>query len=127
MNLSVSDIKKFIITYFNALSGTEKTSEMCDAYMTDNVLKEHILFFDTIFPGYELFADEIVVEGDRATVRARITGSHKGEFNGIPPTNKEVELPFAIGYTIKESKIVDHWMIADQLYLMKQLGAEAEV
>lgn len=127
MNPSTSELKKFIITYFNEISGTEKTAAMCDRYMTDTHLKEHILFFDTIFPKYELFADEIIVEGNRATVRARMTGVHLGEFNGIPPTHKAVDMPFAIGYTIEDSKITDHWMIADQMGLLKQLGIEMGV
>ncbi len=35
--------------------------------------------------------DEIVVEG-------RLTGRHVGEFQGFPPTNRDVELPFVAFY-----------------------------
>jgi predicted ester cyclase len=35
--------------------------------------------------------DEIVVEG-------RLTGRHVGEFQGFPPTNREIELPFVAFY-----------------------------
>ena len=114
--------KEFILRYFNAVSGKRKVPEICDQFMTDPELKEHILFFDTIFPEYEIFADEMTAEGDRVTVRARMKGVHKGLFNGIPPTLKEVEMPFAISYTIRSGKIVDHWLIADQVALMQQLG-----
>lgn len=113
---------KFILEYFDSISGSPKTPEACDQWMTDEELKEHILFFDTIFPNYEIFADEIISDGDRVVVRARMKGIHKGTFDGIPPTHKEIEMPFAIGYTIKDNKIVDHWLIADQIALMQQLG-----
>lgn len=113
---------KFILEYFDSISGSPKTPEECDRWMTDEELKEHILFFDTIFPNYEIFADEITSDGDRVVVRARMKGIHKGTFDGIPPTHKEIEMPFAIGYTIKNKKIVDHWLIADQIALMQQLG-----
>jgi hypothetical protein len=42
--------KEFIIRYFNALSGVIKSRELCDKYITDNSLTEHILFFDSVFP-----------------------------------------------------------------------------
>lgn len=118
----LQDNKALVIRYFNAISGVSKTDEICDAYMTDQQLKEHILFFDTIFPKYELFADEMTAEGDRVSILARLKGINEGEFNGIPPTYKEVDFPFAISYTIKDGKITDHWMIADQMILMEQLG-----
>ena len=124
MKSSGNRLKKFIINYYNAFSSGRKSPELCDRYMTDQGLKEHILFFDTIFPDYEVFADEITVEGNRAVVRARLKGIHKGEFMGIPPTYKDVDMPFAIGYTIEDNMITNHWMIADQVSLMQQLGIE---
>lgn len=69
-----------------------------------------------------MFADEITAEGNRVVVRARFKGTHRGELSGIPPTNKSVEFPFAIGYEIENSKITSHWLLADQMSLMEQLG-----
>jgi predicted ester cyclase len=51
-----------------------------------------------------------------------MTGKHEGSLNGIPPTYKEVEFPFAIGYEIENNMIIHHWLIADQMMLMEQLG-----
>ncbi|MCW3092078.1 MAG: cyclase [Ferruginibacter sp.] len=114
--------KEFIIGYFNALSGVIKTRELVDRYMTDEELKEHIAFFDTAFPRYELFADEMTAEGNRVVIRARFKGSHEGEFNGILPTHRTVEFPFVVSYEIENGKIVHHWLIADSMALMEQLG-----
>lgn len=121
----MSDLKKnkqFVMEYFNAISGVKKTDELIDKYMNDDELKHHIQFFDTIFPNYELLADEVTAEGNRVIVLARVKGKHEGELNGIPPTYKMVDFPFAIGYIIEKGKIVNHWMIADQVALMEQLG-----
>ena len=114
--------KQFVLEYINAISGVKKTDEIIDKYLKDDELKNHIQFFDTIFPKYEILADEITAEGNRVIVLARARGKHEGEFNGIPPTYKTVDFPFAIGYIIDKGKIVDHWMIADQVALMEQLG-----
>ena len=114
--------KELVIEYFNAISGVKKTGQLMEKYVSDNHLIEHIEFFDTVFPAYEIFADEITAEGNRVVVKARIKGRHVGELNGIPPTQKKVEVPFAIGYEIQENKIIHHWMIFDQMMLMEQLG-----
>lgn len=114
--------KEFIIRYGNALSGVIKTRELCDQYIKDNSLIEHILFFDGVFPRYEMFIDEITGEGNRVIVRARLKGKHEGELNGIPPTHKEVLFPLVVGYEIENNKIISHWLLADQVMLMEQLG-----
>jgi predicted ester cyclase len=95
---------------------------MMEQYMTYEELLGHIAFFDTAFPKYEMFADEITAEGNRVVVRARMKGHHEGEFNGIPPTHRKIEIPFVISYDIENGKIVHHWLIADSMALMEQLG-----
>jgi len=114
--------KELVIDYFNAISGAKKTRKLLEKYVSHNHLIEHIEFFDTVFPAYEIFADEITAEGNRVVVKARLKGRHEGELSGIPPTQKEVEVPFSIGYEIEANKIINHWMIFDQMMLMEQLG-----
>ena len=114
--------KEFILSYFNAMRGAKKTRALMEKYIADTHLIEHIEFFDTVFPMYEVFPDEITAEGNRIVVKARLKGRHEGELNGIPPTYKNVEFPFAVGYEIANGKIVSHWLIADQMILMEQLG-----
>ena len=114
--------KEFIIRYLNVLSGETKTREVMEQYMTDEELLGHILFFDSVFPKYEMFADELTSEGNRVVVRARMKGSHEGEFNGILATHRKVEFPFVVSYDIENGKIVHHWLIADSMALMEQLG-----
>jgi predicted ester cyclase len=91
-------------------------------YMTDTELAEHIAFFDSVFPKYEIFAEEMTAEGNKVVVRARMKGKHEGDFNGITPTYRIVDFPFVISYEIENGKIIQHWLVADQMALMEQLG-----
>lgn len=118
--------KEFIINYYNALSGTSKPKELLEKYMTDKELMGHIEFFEKVFPNYEVVADEMTAEGNRVIVKARQLGTHLGEFAGIPPTHKTVDFPFVICYEIENEKIVSHWMLADKMNLMEQLGVVPE-
>ena len=118
----VKQNKEFVIRYFNAMSGVVKTRELMEEYITDEELIGHIAFFESVFLKYDIFADEITAEGNRVVVRARLKGCHAGDFNGIPPTYRNIDFPFVISYEIENGKIVHHWIIGDQTVLMEQLG-----
>ena len=119
--------KEFIIEYFNAFSGKEKPRQLVEKYVSDEALLEHIEFFESVFPLYEIFAHEMLAEGNKVMVKAGFRGRHEGEFNGIPPTYKIVELTSAIVYEIENNKIISHWLVADQMTLMEQLGVMSPV
>lgn len=114
--------KAFIVRYFNAISGVPKTEDLLVGYITDDKLMNHIQFFESAFPKYEMLIDEMTAEGNRVVVRARVKGRHEGELSGIPATLKEIEVPFVISYEIQDEKIIGHWLLADQMMVMEQLG-----
>lgn len=114
--------KEFIVSYVNSFSSKKKTRQHLEKFVSDEGLIEHILFFDAAFPEYEFIIDEIIAEGNRVIMRARMKGKHEGELNGIPPTHKSILFPLVVGYEIENGKIISHWLIADQTLLMEQLG-----
>jgi predicted ester cyclase len=117
--------KKFYLKYYKAMTdmkGKKKNEQVIRKFVSDEKLIGHILFFDEAFPGYELIPKEIIVADDRIFVRADLTGTHKGALNNTPPTFKNINVPFAICYRVENEMIVDHWMIADQMELLEQLG-----
>ena len=116
--------KEFVLEYLNAFSGKEKTQEILAHYISDQGLIDHIIFFDGAFPKYEVIMEEMISEGDQIIVRARLIGKHEGEFAGIMPSYKQVDFPFVVSYIIENNKIVSHWLVADQMVLMQQLGIE---
>lgn len=120
--MSTAENKDLVTRYFSALSGQAKPETLVREYTNDPALLGHVAFFEAAFPHYELFADDLLAEGDKVTVRARFQGVHNGDLMGIAPTGKTVTLPFIIIYRIADGLIVEHWMAVDQLDLMKQLG-----
>jgi len=42
------------------------------------------------FPDYYETIEDIISEGDRVWVRYKFTGTHKGEYRGLSPTEKNV-------------------------------------
>ena len=114
--------KAFIRRYLDAFLAADDPSEVLDEYVADDELKQHVEFFWSAFPGYQVIAEDIIGDGDKVSVRAVFKGDHEGELMGILPTHKHVEVPFQIIYRISSGKIAEHWMSIDQMALMQQLG-----
>ncbi len=115
--------KQFIERYFAAISGEPKPVDVVQQYVSDPELEDHIALFEKAFPKYELSVEDMVAEEDKVAVRATFRGTQRGEFYGIAPTGKSVGIPVMLVYRIADGKIVEHWMNADSLGLMQQLGA----
>ena len=65
---------------------------------------------------------DVVAEGDRVCVRWSNTGTHVGEFLGIPPTDRSFTTTGIDIYRIEQGRLAEHWDVVDQLGMMQQLG-----
>ena len=84
--------------------------------------KQFINEFFKAFPDWRTTIEHIVAENDLVVAFLNGSGTHKGEFNGIPPTNKPVNIRSAELYKIENERITGHWYVMDQLNLLKQMG-----
>lgn len=121
--MSAEENKAFVHRYLEALSGKDKPASVVNEYVADTELEQHIALFEAAFPNYQLIADDMIAEGEKVAVRSTVHGTHNGDFMGIPPTGKHVTIPVFLIYRIADGKIVQHWMQADSLSLLQQLGA----
>jgi len=74
------------------------------------------------FPDPHYTIDDMIAEGDKVAVRFTMTGTHKGEFMGRPPTNKKVTVWGIFIHRIVGGKVVEEWARYDTLGFMQQLG-----
>jgi steroid delta-isomerase-like uncharacterized protein len=74
------------------------------------------------FPDLKIVIDLQVAEGDLVVQHATSTGTMKGEFAGMPPSGKTAKWEAIHISRIKDSKVVEHWMVQDQLGMLQQLG-----
>jgi hypothetical protein len=52
----------------------------------------------------------------------KFTATHLGEFQGLPPTGKQISLSIMHIDRVANGKIVEHWGQGDALGLMQQMG-----
>ncbi len=59
-----------------------------------------------------------MAEGDKVTVRHTGTGTHEGEFMGMPATGKSITIPGIDILRVKDGKVVEHWGLTDMSAMM---------
>jgi predicted ester cyclase len=82
--------------------------------------------FDMFHAAFEGFTAEIVdqlAEGDKVMTYKTFSGTHTGEFMGIPPTGKHVRFDVMDIIRLADGRFVEHWGLVDQASLLRQLGA----
>ena len=78
--------------------------------------------FRAAFPDMRVTIEEELAEGNKVTTRGYFTGMHNGDFQGIPPTGKQIKVKYIDIWRVENGKLVENWVQMDQLGLMQQLG-----
>jgi steroid delta-isomerase-like uncharacterized protein len=83
-------------------------------------------FFGTLlaaFPDVRMNVEDLIAGEDKAVARVKVTGTHRGEFMGVPSTGTSVEMQLIDIMRFDGAGLVcEHWGVADMLSLMQQLG-----
>ena len=76
------------------------------------------------FPDMKTTIIDIIAEGDRVVIHSSASGTHKGEFMGIPATGKKVVDIESIDIVRNnaDGQAIEHWGVIDQPAMMMQLG-----
>ena len=83
--------------------------------------------FVTGLPDLKFNIDDTISEKDKLVVAWTITGTHKGDFLGVPPTNKKVSFSGITINQIANGKIIESTVIWDGLGLLEQFGVRLPV
>jgi len=78
-------------------------------------------FYLAFSQGQQVF-DEVVVADNKVVTCGTFTAKHLGEFQGLPPTDKQISLAIMHIDRVENGKIAEHWGHGDALGLMQQLG-----
>lgn len=86
-------------------------------------MKELIGMMRATFPDLALTTEDMIAEGDKVVNRWSATGTHQGEFMGVPATGNKVTVTGIAIDRVVDGKIVEHWEQFDTMGMMQQLGA----
>jgi steroid delta-isomerase-like uncharacterized protein len=74
------------------------------------------------FPDFRATVEEMLEDGDKVITRARFSGTHEGEFMGIPATGRTFDIAVIDIVAFRDGKVAEHWGVMDMAALMQQLG-----
>jgi len=127
--------KIMIRQFYNALDGQDY--EKIDAFISDDIILhyagfpepikregiiEFVRYYYTAFPDNTHNVEEFIAKGDKVIALVHQRATHKGEYEGIPPTGIQVDYYASDIWRVAEGKIVEAWVVEDNLSLMMQLG-----
>jgi len=76
------------------------------------------------FPDFAVDVEHMVADDDNVAFAYTLTGTHRGEFFGVPPTGRKIRARgLQISRFNSDSKMIERWGSSDQLGILQQLGA----
>ena len=87
----------------------------------DEIERIYRLWFSA-FTDMRFKDDEIFIDGDRVVQIARMSGTHAGDFFGLAPTGRHVEVQVAIVMKVTDGQVVEERRIYDFTGVLVQVG-----
>jgi steroid delta-isomerase-like uncharacterized protein len=86
-------------------------------------VKALVRMYREAFPDIRAEVKQVIVEGDIIAVRGKFSGTHEGEFMGVPASGKRFEVDAVDFVRVEDGKAAEHWGVTDVMGLMQQIGA----
>ncbi len=87
----------------------------------------YIDFFSTMrnaFPDMKVDVETLVAAEDKVSFAYTLTGTHNGDFMGVPATNKKIKARGMQISRFRDGKMVERWGSSDELGILKQIGVD---
>lgn len=122
--LSAGDVDAFGALLADDFVEHEETPGL--APTKDGVL-EFFRMYRAAFPDLRMDPEDVLASGDKVVARVRATGTHQGEFMGMPPTGKSIDVQMIdILRFDDDGRAREHWGVVDLMAMMQQLGVVPE-
>ena len=82
------------------------------------------MYLRAAFPDRVDVIEAVIAEGDRVGLLFRVTGTHSGNFFGIAPTGRKIDVYELALLKIVNGQMVEGWFMMDETALLRQLGAK---
>jgi predicted ester cyclase len=87
--------------------------------------KQFIYLLWKAFPDIRITFEDIIIEGNKVVCRYNLSGTHKGEFMDLQPTNKQFRVNGMTVFSFRDAKVIERWNLVDMMSLMEQLRTQS--
>ena len=136
----MSDLKATVRSMYEGISSADDVGAMLNDHTTEDFVEheempgfegasgreraaQQISMFRDAFSDLRFNVDDLVEEAGKVVARVTVTGTHTGEFMGIPASGNKIEVPTIDVFQFRDDKISDHWGVTDSGAMMMQIGA----
>ncbi|WP_339103787.1 ester cyclase [Haloterrigena salinisoli] len=109
----LSDVVADSFTFTSPTSGTIEGRENLEAYARETL---------EAFPDFEITVHEMLAGEDLVMAEGTLSGTHEGEFDGIPPTHETFEVRDMARFVVEGGKLQEERAFFDRHELFEQLG-----
>jgi steroid delta-isomerase-like uncharacterized protein len=74
------------------------------------------------FPDVHVAIEDMIAEGDKVVARNTVTGTHQGQYRGVPATGKPVTYDEIFIGRFADGRIAEIWGVVDVYAQLRQLG-----
>src|SRR5215207_1287274 len=122
--------KELVRNYYEEVINGRNLDAVVDYFADERIVegvRRGCFSYFTAFPDLHVSLDELIEEGDAVFLRSTLTGTHDGEYKGIPATGRHVAAEAAEVFRIADSKFAGYWCLTNVAGLMRQIPEEQVV
>jgi steroid delta-isomerase-like uncharacterized protein len=86
------------------------------------IIRQHISEWLSGFPDLIFTIEQMIAEEDRVSTLLVMDGTHTGQWLGIPPSGKRINIRMMTIHRIRSGIIIEDWVIVESLGFFQQLG-----
>jgi len=87
--------------------------------------KQFIYLLWKAFPDIRIMFEDLIIEGNKVACRYNLTGTHKGEFMDLQPTDKQFKVNGMTVFSFRDTKCIERWNLLDMISLREQLRTQS--
>jgi predicted ester cyclase len=87
--------------------------------------KQFIYLLWNAFPDIRIIFEDIIIEGNKVACRYHLTGTDKGEFMDLQPTDKQFRVNGMTVFSFRDTKCMERWNLVDMISLREQLRTQS--
>ena len=96
-------------------------AELPDALHGRETWQQGFELMKRAFPDLEARVDDLVAADDKVALRLTLSGTHRGEFQGIPATGRAIRYVSHEFYRVRDGLVAEEWICSDTASLFRQL------
>jgi steroid delta-isomerase-like uncharacterized protein len=134
----MADYKTLAQEMFDSMTGDVDVDAMVDRFMAEDFVEHESIpgmgnsretprqlfkMMLAAFPDFRATVHELLQDGDKVTARVTFSGTHQGEFMGIPASGNHIEWNVIDIMQFRDDQAIAHWGVMDMAGAMAQMGA----